>query len=64
MYVLISNFNVNIDLFLLIAVSHALNNEATVSMDLPVKPVLPIASQSAGIASQAKGNFSFILENK
>jgi hypothetical protein len=61
MYVLISNFNVNIDLFLLIAVSHALNNEATVSMDLPI---LPIASQSAGIASQAKGNFSFIFENK
>jgi hypothetical protein len=55
-----SNFNVKINLFILVAVSHALNNEATVSMNLPVKPVLPLASQSADIASQAKGNFSFI----
>jgi len=45
-------------------VSHALNNEATVSMDSPLKPVVPIPSQSADIASQAKGDFSFILENK
>jgi len=47
-----------------IAVSHAMNNEATVSMDLPLKPVVPLPSQSADIASQAKGDVSFILENK
>jgi len=45
-------------------VSHALNNEATVSMDLPLKPVVQLPSQSADVVSQAKGDFSFILENK
>jgi len=35
-------------------VSHALNNEATVSMDLPVKPVLPMASQAVDTAAQSK----------
>lgn len=35
----------NIKHFLSLAVSHALNNEATVPIDLPVKPVLPVVSQ-------------------
>ncbi|CAF2905196.1 unnamed protein product [Rotaria sp. Silwood2] len=34
-------------------VSHALNNEATVQVDLPVKPVIPIASQVVGVVSQS-----------
>jgi hypothetical protein len=45
-------------LFVLIAVSHALNNEATVAMDLPV---LPIASQAVDIAAQSRGNLSFLF---
>jgi hypothetical protein len=55
------NLNDNIDLFVLIAVSHALNNEGTVPLDVPV---LPLASASADVISRSKGKFSFVLEDR
>jgi len=56
-----SNLNDDIDLFVLIAVSHALNNEGTVPVDVPV---LPLASASADVISRSKGKFSFVLEDR
>ena len=55
---LIINSNLNVILFIYLAVSHALNNEVTISVDLPMNPVLPVASQSVNIISQTKSNFT------
>lgn len=43
-----------------IAVSHAMNQEATAAMESPVKPVLPIASSSIPLVPPLKSNLPLI----
>ena len=54
-------FLLRYEMFLfIIAVSHAMNQEATIPMESPVKPVLPFASPSIPIAPALKSNFPLI----